>query len=92
MKYDLTSDTIEYDGRTLYRIRALKSFGDVQKGDLGGFVAAERNLSQTDDAWVADDAQVAGNAQVTGAAWVTDDAKVTGAARVAGIALVDGDT
>jgi hypothetical protein len=28
----------------LYRIEALKDFGDVKKGDLGGYVQSEDNL------------------------------------------------
>ncbi|WP_375616758.1 hypothetical protein [Bartonella sp. AP58NXGY] len=36
-KYELTDEKIEFDGYlTLYRIRALKDFGDVKAGDLGG--------------------------------------------------------
>ena len=35
-KYELTDETMEFDGHTLHRIRALKSFSDVMKGDLGG--------------------------------------------------------
>ena len=32
-KYELTDITMEFKGRTLYRIRALKNFSDVKKGD-----------------------------------------------------------
>lgn len=37
-KYKLTDKTIEHNGHILHRIEALKDFGDVKKGDLGGFV------------------------------------------------------
>ena len=40
-KYRLTDDTINVDGRTLYRIEALKDFNNVKKGDKGGFVEKE---------------------------------------------------
>jgi hypothetical protein len=40
-KYGLTGETIEVDGHILYRIQALKDFGDVKKGDLGGFIEKE---------------------------------------------------
>lgn len=37
MKYKLlTNDSIRLGDKTLYRIKALKSFGDVKRGDLGG--------------------------------------------------------
>lgn len=37
-KYELTNETIEYDGVVLYRIKALRSFGSVAEGELGGFI------------------------------------------------------
>lgn len=51
-KYKLTTESIESLGYTLYRIKALKDFGDVEKGDKGGFIEKEDNLSQEDDCWV----------------------------------------
>ena len=36
-KYKLTNISMRYEGRTLYRIRALKDFLNVEKGDLGGW-------------------------------------------------------
>lgn len=44
----LENDTITVDGRTLYRIEALKDFADVRKGDKGGYVEGEKNLSHED--------------------------------------------
>jgi len=36
-KYELVKDQfINFETRTLYRIRALKDFSSVKKGDLGG--------------------------------------------------------
>lgn len=58
------------DGRTLYRIEALKDFADVCKGDKGGFVESENNLSQVYDCWVYGSAGVYGNAKVYGNAEV----------------------
>ncbi|HEY5086833.1 MAG TPA: hypothetical protein VII66_05660 [Gemmatimonadaceae bacterium] len=57
-------------GTTLYRIRALKDFGNVKAGNLGGFVRSERNLSQLGDCWVADDAQVYDDAVISDAAQI----------------------
>ncbi len=37
-KYQLTDETQNYYGKTLYRIQALKDFGDVKAGDKGGWV------------------------------------------------------
>jgi len=84
-KYELLQDqTIEWRGRTLYRICALRDFGSVHAGDVGGYIECEHNLSQGDNAWVCDNARVYGdawvydNARVYGDAWVYDDAWVCG--------------
>ena len=75
-KFKLTSETKEVYGVKLYRIEALIDFGDVKKGDKGGFVEKEENLSQENNAWVSGDARVFGNAQVFGNARVYGDAWV----------------
>ena len=90
-KYELTKETKVIGGKTLFRIRALRSFGDIKAGDLGGFIENERNLSHEGNAWVSGNARVSGNALVSGNAWVRGDAWVSGYARVSGNALVSGD-
>ena len=40
-KYELTDETKEFNGKTLYRIRALIDFGLVKTGDLGGWIEKE---------------------------------------------------
>lgn len=57
-KYKLTDDIVEVDGKALYRIEALKDFNDVKKGDKGGFVESERNLSQEGKCWVYGNARI----------------------------------
>ena len=81
-KYKFTEETIYVDGRTLYRIEALKDFSDVKKGNKGGFIENESNLSQRGDCWVYDDAMVCGNAEVYDDAKVFEDARIYGNARV----------
>ena len=82
LKFKLTSETTTWLGRTLFRIEALIDFGNVSKGDKGGFVEAENNVSQDGNAWVYGDAQVYGNARVCGNAQVSGDAWVYGDAQV----------
>jgi len=82
MKYELTNETQNYFGTTLYRIRALKNFGDVFKGDLGGWVESGHNLSHIGDCWVYDEALVYDEARVCGEARVYGKARVYGEARV----------
>ena len=81
-KFELTKNKKEVFGTTLYQIKALKDFSNVSKGDLGGWIKKESNLSQLNNAWVYDDAKVYGNARVYGDAWVSGSAKVYGNAWV----------
>lgn len=60
-KYELTDDTITVGGRILHRIKALKSFSDVEEGDLGGYVEKEDNLDHSGEAWVSGNARVRNN-------------------------------
>lgn len=80
-KYELTHETMKFyadsdDVYTLYRIRALKDFSDVKKGDLGGWVESEINLSQKGDCWIYDNATVFKNAHISDNASVHDEASV----------------
>ena len=70
-KYEIVKDmAIEYKGRTLYRIRALKNFDDIKTGDLGGYVESYNNLSQKGNCWIFNNAKVYDDARVY------DDAKI----------------
>jgi len=82
MKYKLTDETIEKNGITLYRIQALKDFGDVKTGDSGGWIQSKKNLSQYGNAWVGGDAQVFDTARISGDATVFGNALVFGNAQV----------
>ena len=84
-KFELTWNTKDHFGITLYQIRALKDFNNISKGDLGGWVEKEENLSQDGLSWIS------GNARVHGNAWVYGDALVSGNAGVYGNALVSGN-
>ena len=81
----------------LYRIRSLRDFGDVKKGDLGGYIEKEENLSHEGNCWVYDravvymDAKVRGDSSVSGLSVVSDKAKVYGKAQVGENARVYGD-
>ena len=87
-KYKLTEESINYFGKTLYRIEALKDFDIVKKGDKGGYVESEENLSQEEDCWISNNAKVFDSAVVYGNAKVFDNAEVFGNAKVYGKAEV----
>jgi len=99
-KYELTTETKKVRGKTLHRIRALVSFGDVCAGEMGGWIEKEDNLSQNGAAWVYGEARVSdkacicgaarvcGAAEVSGEATVSDNACVYGESKVSGVAMV----
>ena len=90
-KYKLTEETIKVNGITLYRIEAVRDFANIKKGDKGGFVENDSNLSQSGDCWVYHNAVVYGNAEVYDDAKVSEDARIYGNAWVYGDARVYGD-
>ena len=88
-KFELTNEFItNMFGTKLFRIRALVEFGDVEAGELGGYVEKESNLGHDDNAWVYGNALVYDNARVYGNARVYDNARVYGNALVYGNAWV----
>ena len=91
-KFELTNEFVtNMFGTKLFRIRALVEFGDVEAGELGGYVEKESNLGHDDNAWVYGDARVYDNARVYGDAWVYGNARVCGDALVCGDARVCGN-
>ncbi len=92
----IKNDTKIFFGTTITRIKALKDFGYIKKGDLGGYIENENNLSQYSEAWVSGKAQVYGEArvygkaQISGEAWVYGEAQVYGKAQISGEAWVYG--
>lgn len=91
-KYELLKDDYkEVFGIKSYRIRALKDFGDVKKGDVGGYIQKEENLSQKNTCWVYGEAEVWGEARVYGGAEIYGKVEVYGGAKVYGKAKVFGE-
>ena len=101
-KYELVKDsayaisaynsiTHDVDLINLYRIKALRDFDNVRKGDLGGYIEKEENLSQEGNCWVYNNAKVYGNARVYCNAKIYGNAKIHGNAEVYGNANVYDD-
>ena len=98
-KYELQpTDLKTPDGKPLFQVVALRDFRSVLKGDKGGYIESEANLSHYGDCWVSGTARVFGKARVSGNAQVYGDALVHGNAqvyedaRVFGNAAVFGNT
>ena len=85
--YELTDDTIEFDGHTLHRIRCTEDFLNITKGTLGGFVEGYENLY--DEAWVDGDAKVYAGAVVKDRASVRCSACVSNCVVIAERAFVE---
>lgn len=101
-KYELTGETMQVQGvesHTLHRIRAVRSFGDVKAGDLGGWVETDGNykegrttrlpnLSHDGDCWLYGDAKAFAGANVNGNAQMRGLAQAFGNAVVGGSSIV----
>ena len=92
-KYEL----IESDIKGLYRVKALKDFGYVKKGDIGGYVENPNNLSHEGYCWVYDDAKIyneariCGNSEISGCAVIDGNAQIHGNSRILDCAVIDGN-
>ena len=87
-KYELTDETINHYGVVLHRIKALRSFSDVEAGDLGGYIQSEDNLSHEGDCWISGNAIVKDEAKVFDNAIVCGNAIVRGNANIYNKAIV----
>ena len=97
-KYRLTDETIEFCGVELHRIEALRDLVCVKKGDKGGFVQSEKNLSQFGNCWIFDDSKVFNDAYVSGDAicighsMIYENARVTNNAKIFSNSKVHGNS
>ena len=88
---------IESDIKGLYRVKALKDFGDVKKGDIGGYVENPNNINHEGYCWaygnakIYGEARIYGNAQVSNCAVIDGNAKIYGNAQVSDCAVIDGN-
>lgn len=82
-KYELLkNDYIIHEGRKLYRIRALRNLACVNKGDVGGYIEKESNLSHEGNCWIFNNAKVYDNAEILDHAFVYDNAEVYNNAKI----------
>ena len=81
---------IKSDIKGLYRVKALKDFGDVKKGDIGGYVENPNNLSHEGYCWVHDNARVYDNVKIYDNARIYDNVKIYDNARIYGNSEISG--
>lgn len=90
-KYELTDETIMFEDTVLYRIRALKDIPGAVKGDLGGFVRSEENLSQEGDCWIFPESKVVGNSKVSGDATILGEVTIFNDVNITDRAMINGN-
>jgi len=71
-----------------YQIRAVRDFGDVRKGQLGGYVSGEHNLCPNGNCWIDETSYVLENARITEEAQVRAHSVVSGNAIISMLAEV----
>lgn len=91
-KYELTKETMCFDGVTLHRIRAIKDFGFIEAGELGGWVESEKNLSQKGNCWIAKEAKAYGGAKIGDNAVLTHKAIACGNSTICNDTLVSNES
>ena len=90
-KFKLTKESkVNSIGIKLFRIKALKDFGCVKKGELGGWIEKESNLSQEGNCWIYGNAEVFENCWIYGDAKIFENAKISGNAEIFGDAKISG--
>lgn len=75
-KYEFIREIYQQGSYLLHRIIAVCNFGNVKKGNLGGWIEKEVNLSHNDIGWVVGEAKVYDTAQICNNAKVFENAKV----------------
>ena len=78
VKYIFTGEKKMFFGVELSRIKAVKDFGDVKAGDIGGYIEKINNLDMSGNAWVSENALVYGDSLVSGNSRVSGNAQVSG--------------
>ena len=97
-KYKLVkNDAIKVAHKTLYRIKALRSFNTINNmyinaGDLGGYVESEDNLSQEDNCWIFDNSIVMDRCTVSDGSVVLNNSKLVYDTHLLDCSKVDNST
>lgn len=89
-KYEWTGASKKLDsGETVYQIQAIRDFGAVKAGELGGWVQGGRNLARRfGAAWVEAGSEVYGNGRVSGNAIVAQNSRIGPGVKISGDVVV----
>lgn len=82
-KYELTLEAKKVLGVTVFRIRAVRDFSDVKKGQLGGWLESAANLDQYQgDCWVFNDGCALGDSRISENGQLFGNALLSGSATI----------
>ena len=81
-----------FKGREVFRVKALKNFGNVKAGDVGGWVCSYNNLSQEGDCWIYDEANCLDNAMLFNNAKMYDNSVMFDNAEMSDNAIMFGNS
>lgn len=87
---DKTLSKINDQGVTLYRVRKISNDPN-SKGEIGGWVETENNLSQQGKCWIYDEVEVSGEAKIKEDACIFQNVKIRDKVEVKGKAVIKGD-
>ena len=76
-KYEITDISEEFEGETLYRIKALRDFGNVHAGEYGGLISEDAKLSSRGNCWVEKNAKLCKGSRLSGDAIIAGHAVVS---------------
>ena len=94
-KYEILMDeknTIRWQGHTLHRIKALRDFGDIKRGDLGGFVENENNLSHEGNCWLYNNAKAMDDSRLYDNSAMYDYSEISGNSEMHDNSTMHGDS
>ena len=93
-KYELTNITIKLGSKTLYRIISLVSIPKInlRKGDLGGFIEDQSNLSHLGTCWIFDDAMVYNKGKIYDNSLIFNNVRVYNKSRCFGNSIISGQS
>lgn len=94
MKYEITSESILFEGIVLYQIKALSNIPvrSVIAGDLGGYIEKASNLAQDGECWVYPNARILEDAMALESSAVRDTSVLRGTAVIKGNSLLTGNS
>ena len=82
---------MEYNGRKLHRIQALKDFDNIEKGELGGWLESRFNLSQKGNCWIYNNVKILDRSKVQDNVVIKDNVIIKNNVIINGNTFINGN-